>query len=196
MFGPCQLGKQTKAKHPSTQTSATSRPLELLHIDLMGPTRTKSLGGKRYIIVVADDFTRFTWVVLLKSKFDAPEHIEALCMRLQKEKGMKIDQIRNNHGKEFENSYMETCCTKAGISQEFSAPITPQQNGMVERKNRVIQEMAKAMHDELLQFQRNNVWTLVPRLEGEHIIGTNIHSLLPLEGEYQKVKFAGSETKK
>ena len=44
--GPCQLGKQTKAKYPSTQTSATSRPLELLHLDLMGPTRTESLGRK------------------------------------------------------------------------------------------------------------------------------------------------------
>ena len=58
--GPCQLGKQTKAKHPSTQTSATSRPLELLHLDLMGPTRTESLGDKRYIMVVVDDFTRYT----------------------------------------------------------------------------------------------------------------------------------------
>ena len=58
--GPCQLGKQTKAKHLSTQTSATSRPLELLHLDLMGPSRTKSLGGKRYIMVVVDNFTRYT----------------------------------------------------------------------------------------------------------------------------------------
>ena len=63
--GPCQLGKQTKAKHPRTQTSATSRPLELLHLDLIGPTRTESLGGKRYIMVVVDDFTRYTWVILL-----------------------------------------------------------------------------------------------------------------------------------
>ena len=65
--GPCQLGKQTKAKHPSTQTSATSRPLELLHLDLMGPTRTESLGGKRYVMVVVDDFTRYTWVILLRA---------------------------------------------------------------------------------------------------------------------------------
>ena len=56
--GPCQLEKQTKAKHFSTQTSATSRPLELLHLDLMGPTKTESLGGKRYVMVVVDDFTR------------------------------------------------------------------------------------------------------------------------------------------
>ena len=63
--GPYQLGKQTKAKHPSTQTSAISRPLELLHLDLMGPTRTESLGGKRYIMVVVDDFTRYIYVILL-----------------------------------------------------------------------------------------------------------------------------------
>ena len=110
--GPCQLGKQTKAKHPSTQTSTISRPLELLHLDLMGSTRTESLGGKRYIIVVVDDFTRYTWVILLRSKSDAPEHIEALCTRLQNEKNLKIDQIRSDHGKEFENSYMESFCQR------------------------------------------------------------------------------------
>ena len=80
-----------KAKHPGTQTSATSRPLELLQLDLMGPTRIESLGGKRYIMVVVDDFTRYTWVILLRSKFDALEHIEALCTRLQNEKSLNID---------------------------------------------------------------------------------------------------------
>ena len=114
-----------KAKHPGTQTSTTSRPLELLHLDLMGPTRTESLGGKRYIMVVVNDFTRYTWVILLKSKSDAPKHTEALCTRLQNEKNIKIDRICSDHGKEFENSYMESFCTKFDISQEFSAPITP-----------------------------------------------------------------------
>ena len=87
-----------KAKHPGTQTLATSRPLELLHLDLMCLTRIKS---------------------------DAPKHIEALCARLQNEKNMKIDQILSDHGKEFENSYMESFCTRSGISQEFSTPTTP-----------------------------------------------------------------------
>ena len=93
MCGPCQLGKRTKVKHSGTQTSATSKPLELLHLDLMGPTRTESLGGKRYITVVVDDFTRYTWVILLRSKLDATEHIEALCTRLQNEKSLKIGRI-------------------------------------------------------------------------------------------------------
>ena len=91
--GPCQLGKWTKAKHPDTQTPATSRPLELLHLDLMGPTRIESLGGKRYFMVVVDDFTWYTWVILLRSKLDALKHIEALCTRLQNEKSLKIDRI-------------------------------------------------------------------------------------------------------
>ena len=107
--------------------------MELLHPDLKGPTRTESLGGKRYIIVVVDDFTRYTWVILLRSKIDAPEHIETLCTRLQNKKSLKIDRIQNDDDKEFENSYMESFCTRSGISQEFSAPITPQQNGEIGR---------------------------------------------------------------
>ena len=75
-----------KAKHLGIQTSATSSPLELLHLDLMGPTRTESLEGKRYIMVVVDDFTKYTWVILLRSKSDALKHIEVLCTRLQNEK--------------------------------------------------------------------------------------------------------------
>ena len=71
---------------------------------------------------MVDDFTRYTWVILLRSKSDAFEHIEALCIRLQNEKSLKVDRIRNDHGKEFENSYMESFCTRLGISQEFSAP--------------------------------------------------------------------------
>ena len=104
----------------------------------MGPTRIESLGRKRYIMVMVDDLTRYTWVILLRSKSDAPKHIEALCTRLQNEKRLKIDQIRSDHGKEFENSYMESFCTRSGISQEFSTPITPRQNGVVERKNKAI----------------------------------------------------------
>ena len=83
-------------------------------------------------MVVVDDFTRYTWVTLVRSKSNAPKHIEALFTRLQNEKSLKIDRIRSDHGKEFKNSYMVSFCTRLGISQEFSAPITLQQNGVVE----------------------------------------------------------------
>ena len=68
-----------------------------------------------------------------------------MCTRLQNEKGLKIDRIRSDHDKEFENSYMESFCTRSGISQEFSASITLKQNSVVEREDRVIQEMARVM---------------------------------------------------
>ena len=80
--GPCQIGKQVKSKHPSVASVQTSKPLALLHIDLMGPARVQSLGGKKYILVVVDDFTRYTWVVLLKDKAEASEKVIHLCKKL------------------------------------------------------------------------------------------------------------------
>ena len=71
--------------------------------------------------------------------------MKILCKRLQNKKGVPIVKIRSDHGKEFENSRFELFCEKNGIKKEFSAPKTPQQNGVVKRKNRVIQEMARVM---------------------------------------------------
>ena len=143
--GSCQMGKQVKSKHPSVTEVQTSRPLELLHIDLMGPARVQSLGGNRYILVVVDDFTRYTWVVLLRDKVEALKKMIHLCKKLQVEKGTVIARIRSDHGREFENTKLATFCNDQGTHQEFSSPKTPQQIGIVERKNKVVQEMARVM---------------------------------------------------
>lgn len=71
VYRPCQLGKQTQSPHKKINYINTSQALELIHIDLMDPMRTKSIGGKKYIIVVVDDFSRFTWVKFLREKSDA-----------------------------------------------------------------------------------------------------------------------------
>ena len=73
IYGPCQMGKQVKSKHPSVTKVQTSRPLELLHIDIMGPARVQSLSGKKYILLVVHDFSRYTWVVLLRDKVEGLE---------------------------------------------------------------------------------------------------------------------------
>ena len=88
--GACQMGKQTKASHHKVNVIATSRCLELLHVDPMGPTRTESLGGKRYIMVIVNDFSRYTWVEFLRQKSEACEKLEILYKRLQNEKGAPI----------------------------------------------------------------------------------------------------------
>ena len=81
----------------------------------------------------------------LREKSEACEKMENLCKRLQNEKGVPIVKIRSDHVKEFENVRFESFCEKNGIKKEFSAPKTPQQNGVVETKNQVIQEMARVM---------------------------------------------------
>ena len=81
----------------------------------------------------------------LKEKLEAFDKMERLCKRIQNEKGVPIVKIRSDHGKEFENAKFEAFCNEQGIKKEFSAPKTPQQNGVVERKNREIQEMPRVM---------------------------------------------------
>ena len=108
--GPCQLGKQTKLAHSKVNVVATSRPLELLHVDLMGPTRIESMGGKRYIMVVVDDFSRYSWVEFLEKKLEACRKMAKLCKNLQNEKRVPIIKIRSDHGNEFENAKFEAFC--------------------------------------------------------------------------------------
>jgi hypothetical protein len=143
--GACQLGKQTRAAHKKTSGIQTSRNLELLHMDLMGPTRTASLGGKRYIPVIVDDFSRYTWAIPIREKSDAFDVAQHLFKKIQVEQNCQIMRIPSDHGREFENSKFEEFCLSYGIKQEFSSPITPRHNGVVERKNMVIQEMARVM---------------------------------------------------
>ena len=87
-------GEANKASHQKVNVIATSRCLKLLHVDLMGPTRTESLGGKRYIMVIVDDFSRYTWVEFLREKLEACEKMEVLCKRLQNERGSLLSRYR------------------------------------------------------------------------------------------------------
>jgi hypothetical protein len=112
--GSCQLGKQTRAAHKKTSGIHTSRNLELLHMDLMGPTRTASL-GRRYILVIVGDFSRYTWAIPLREKSDAFDAAQHLFKKIQVEQNCQIMRIRSDHGREFENSKFEEFCLLYGI---------------------------------------------------------------------------------
>ena len=75
-------GKQTKSPHKKTNIIGTTGCLEPLHIDLMGPSRIESLGGKRYIIIVVDDFSRYSWVGYLREKSEAFSTFKTLCLKI------------------------------------------------------------------------------------------------------------------
>ena len=123
----------------------TSKPLELSHMDLMGPMRTESLGDKKYILVMVDDFSRYAWVAFLRDKSKTFINFKDTGLKIQNEKGYPIERIRSDRGREFYNSNFLEFCHSLGIKHEFFTPRTPQQNGVVERKNHVLQEMARTM---------------------------------------------------
>src|SRR6266540_1981589 len=146
--GACQAGKQHGAPHPSKNIVSTTRPFELLHMDLFGPVAYISIGGNKYSFVIVDDFSRFTWVFFLQDKSEVQESFKKFARRAQNEFEVKIKRIRSDNGSEFKNTSIEEFLDEEGIKHEFSAPYTPQQNGVVERKNRTLIEAARIMLDE------------------------------------------------
>ncbi|GJV13344.1 retrovirus-related pol polyprotein from transposon TNT 1-94 [Tanacetum coccineum] len=112
----CALGKSTKKPHKPKSEDTNQEKLYLLHMDLCGPMRVASVNGKKYILVIVDDYSRFTWVKCLRSKDEAPAFIINFLKMIQ--------TLRE---------YYE----KVGISHETSVARSPQQNGVLERRNPV-----------------------------------------------------------
>jgi transposase InsO family protein len=137
----CQAGKQVGSTHHSKNVMTTSRPLELLHMDLFELVAYLSIGGSKYGIVIVDDFSRFTWVFFLQDKLETQGTLKHFLRRAQNEFELKVKKIRSDNGSEFKNLQVE----KEGIKHEFFAPYTPQQNGVVERKNKTLIDMARMM---------------------------------------------------
>jgi transposase InsO family protein len=122
--------------------------LELLHMDLFDPIAYMSISQSKYCLVIVDNYSRFTWVFFLQEKSQTQETLKGFLRRAQNEFGLSIKKIRSDNGTEFKNSQIEGFLEDEGINHEFSSPYTPQQNGVVERKNRTLLAMAMAMLDE------------------------------------------------
>ena len=150
----CQAGKQVANTHPTKAFVSTSRELELLHMDLFGPTTYASLGGNLYCLVIVDDYSRYTWVFFLHDKSEATPSFKKFAKRAQNEFDLKIKKIRSDNGREFDNTHIEQYCDEVGIKHEVSATYTPQQNGVVERKNRTLITLARTMLDEYTTPER------------------------------------------
>nr|KYP33228.1 hypothetical protein KK1_045932 [Cajanus cajan] len=122
----CQKGKQVKASFKSKNQISTSRPLQLIYMDLFGNSRTMSLGGNYYGLVIVDDYSRFTWVMFLANKSEAFNAFKKFATLVQNEKNTNITSIRSDHGGELQNVLFQNICEEHGINHNFSAPRTPQ----------------------------------------------------------------------
>ncbi|GJX79049.1 retrovirus-related pol polyprotein from transposon TNT 1-94 [Tanacetum coccineum] len=144
-----KIGKQAHASHKAKNIVSMTRCLELLHMDLFSPSAIRSYGGNRYTLVIVNDYSRYTWTRFLKDKIEAFDQFEIFSKKIQNQLGCTIVSIRTDHGKEFDNEVQfGEFCNANGITHNFSAPRTPQSNGVVERKNRTLQEMSRTMLNE------------------------------------------------
>ncbi|KAI3766946.1 hypothetical protein L2E82_17026 [Cichorium intybus] len=141
----CELGKQSRKNHSTIINTKILETLELLHIDLCGPSAIESVAHNKYILVVVDDFSRFTWVFFLKQKSEAASNMINFIKQMEVLLQKQVRMIRSDNGTKFKNRILDDFLVGKGISHNFSAPYTPQQNGVVERRNRSLYEAARTM---------------------------------------------------
>ena len=121
---------------------STTRPLEIVHTDLVGPTTTKGLKGERYFMLLFDDYTRMTAVCFLKNKLEAFENFNIYKEMVENKMDSIIKCLRSDNGGECISKEFMDYCSNHGIKRQFFIARKPQQNGVVERKNMTVQEMA------------------------------------------------------
>jgi transposase InsO family protein len=114
------------ASHSLINTMMTAQPGQLLHIDTVGPSRVRSMGGKWYILVIVDDYSHYSWVFFLDSKDEVFEHFQSLALRLNNEHPNCLKAIHSDNEIEFRNTSFDQFYLEHGVDQQFSAPCVPQ----------------------------------------------------------------------
>jgi transposase InsO family protein len=122
---PCCHGKMIVASHSSVNIVMIEHPGQLLYLDTVGPSRIRSMGGKWYILIIVDDYSRYSWVFFLKSKNEVFEHFQSLALRLNNEHPNCLKVIRNDNETEFRNTSFDEFCLEHGIDKQFSTPRVP-----------------------------------------------------------------------
>nr|GFA76180.1 hypothetical protein [Tanacetum cinerariifolium] len=141
----CEQGKSKRAYHPPKPVPNSRQRLHLLHMDLCGPMRIASINGKRHVLVIVDDYSRDMWVHFLRSKDEVPEVIIKFSKRISVLLQSPVIIISTDNGTEFKNQVLKEYFDTVGISHQMSSIRTPQQNGVVERRNRTLVEAARTM---------------------------------------------------
>ena len=98
--------------------------------------------------MIVDDYSRYTWVFFLNDKADTYDTLKKFLTRAKNEFDLKVKKVRSDNRSEFRNTKVEELCDDKGIKHEFSSKYTPEQNGLVERKNRTLIDMARSMLSE------------------------------------------------
>nr|GEW75748.1 retrovirus-related Pol polyprotein from transposon TNT 1-94 [Tanacetum cinerariifolium] len=141
----CLFEKHARSSFLKESTSRAKEPLQLIYTDMCGPITPPSHGKNLDVMLFIDDYSRKTWVYFLKEKSQAFEAFKTFKAMVEKEKGLKIKPMRSDRGGEFLSKEFKFFCEDNGIRRFLMAPYSPQQKGVVERKNRTILYMVRSM---------------------------------------------------
>ncbi|GJZ77336.1 retrovirus-related pol polyprotein from transposon TNT 1-94 [Tanacetum coccineum] len=142
---PTQACKAKRSSFKTKTVPSSKGRLNLLHMDLCGPMRVASINGKKYILVIVDDYSRYTWTLFLRSKDETPEVLKDFLTMIQRNLQALVISVRTDRGTKFLNKTLNAFFKQEGIEHQTSTPRTPEQNGVVERRNRTLVEAARTM---------------------------------------------------
>jgi transposase InsO family protein len=141
----CIIGKHSRTKFPKQTEHRAKTKFELVHSDVCGPMETESVGGSRYLLTLIDDFSRYTRVYFMKHKSEASTIVKEYVQLVKTQFDVKVKSLRTDGGGEYVNEDLSRFLREKGIRHQKTAPYTPQQNGVAERKNRTIFEAVRTM---------------------------------------------------
>ncbi|GJX30569.1 retrovirus-related pol polyprotein from transposon TNT 1-94 [Tanacetum coccineum] len=125
----CEVSKAKRSSFKSKTVPSSKGRLNLLHMDLCGPMRVASINGKRYILVIVDDYSKYIWTLFLLSKDETPEVLKDFLTMIQRKIQALVISVRTDRGTEFLNKTLNALFKKEGIEHQTSTPRTPEQNG-------------------------------------------------------------------
>ncbi|KAM0973674.1 hypothetical protein ACFX2C_016966 [Malus domestica] len=141
----CTLGKHCRDSFQRETTSRATVPLELVHTDVCGPMQTITKAGNRYFLTFIDDCTRMCWVYFLRYKSDVFNVFKKFKVTVELQSGYKLKKLRSDRGGEYTSIEFNRFCEEVGMERQLTVAYSPQQNGVAERKNRTVVEMARCM---------------------------------------------------
>ncbi|GJU63830.1 retrovirus-related pol polyprotein from transposon TNT 1-94 [Tanacetum coccineum] len=125
----CEVSKAKRSSFKTKTVPSSKGRLNLLHMDLCGPLRVASINGKKYILVIVDDYSRYTWTLFLRSKDETPEVLKDFLTMIQWNLQAPVISVRTDRGTEFLNKTLHAFFKEEGIEHQTSTPRTPEQNG-------------------------------------------------------------------
>ncbi|GKC73499.1 retrovirus-related pol polyprotein from transposon TNT 1-94 [Tanacetum coccineum] len=139
------MGKAKRSSFKSLTVTRSKKRLDLIHMELYGPMRIETINGKKYIMVIVNDYSRYTWTLLLRSKDEIPEVLKDFLKMIQRKLQPQVITVQTDRGTKSLNKKLHAYFKEEGIENQTSTPRTLEQNNVVKIHNRTLVEAAQTI---------------------------------------------------